>query len=49
MRAESSSYLPQSGPASEAMHAEIEALLDRFNVSTAIDMRLVTIVVRVEL
>jgi SAM-dependent methyltransferase len=48
-RAESSSYLPQTGPAAAAMHAEIDALLDRFAVTNAIEMHLVTIVVRVDL
>jgi SAM-dependent methyltransferase len=48
-RAESSSYLPQSGPAAAAMHAEIDALLDRFAVSASCELRLITIVVAVEL
>jgi SAM-dependent methyltransferase len=48
-RAKSSSYLPQSGPSAAAMHADIDALLDRFSVTDAIAMHLVTIVVRVDL
>ena len=48
-RAESSSYLPQRGPAAAAMHAEIDALLDRFAVSASRELRLITIVVAVEL
>jgi hypothetical protein len=48
-RADSSSYLPQSGPAAAAMHADIDALLDRFGVTDAVDMHLVTTVVRVDL
>jgi len=48
-RAESSSYLPQSGPAAAALHADIEALLDCFAVADAVEMHLITIVVRVEL
>jgi SAM-dependent methyltransferase len=41
-RAASASYLPQSGPAATAMHADIDALLDRFAVSDAAEMHLVT-------
>jgi SAM-dependent methyltransferase len=48
-RAESSSYLPQSGPAATAMHAEIDALFDRFAVTGAVRMGLVTTVVCIEL
>jgi SAM-dependent methyltransferase len=48
-RAESSSYLPQSGPAAAVLHADIDALLDRFAVTKTIEMHLVTIVVRVDL
>jgi SAM-dependent methyltransferase len=48
-RAESSSYLPQSGPAAASMHADIDVVLDRFAVSNAVAMHLVTIVVRVDL
>jgi SAM-dependent methyltransferase len=47
-RAESSSYLPQTGPAAAAMHVEIDALVDRFAVTDAIEMHLVTSVVRVD-
>ncbi len=46
-RATSSSYLPQSGPACDAMHAAIDELLDRF-AAASYAMRLVTLVVRVE-
>lgn len=48
-RAESSSYLPQSGPPAIAMHADIDAMLDRFTVAAAVEMHLVTIVVRIDL
>jgi ubiquinone/menaquinone biosynthesis C-methylase UbiE len=48
-RAESSSYLPQSGPAAAALHADIEALLDRFAITDTIGMHLVTSVVCVDL
>ena len=48
-RAESSSYLPQSGPSAAALHADIDALLDRFAVTDTIGMHLVTIVVCVDL
>jgi SAM-dependent methyltransferase len=47
-RADSSSYLPQSGPAAISMHGEIDALLDRFGVTATIGMKLVTSVVRVD-
>jgi SAM-dependent methyltransferase len=46
-RATSSSYLPQSGPACDAMHAAIDELLDRF-AAASYAMRLVTLVVRVD-
>jgi SAM-dependent methyltransferase len=48
-RAESTSYLPQTGPDAAALHAEIDALLDRFGVTTGIDMHLVTTVVLVDI
>jgi SAM-dependent methyltransferase len=48
-RAESSSYLPQRGAEAAAMHADIDALLDRFAVVDTIEMHLITIVVRVEI
>jgi SAM-dependent methyltransferase len=47
LRAASSSFLPQTGPAADAMHAEIDAVLDRF-AADAYVMRLVTLVVRVD-
>jgi len=46
-RATSSSYLPQSGAACDAMHAAIDELLDRF-AAASYAMRLVTLVVRVD-
>jgi len=46
-RATSSSYLPQSGPACDAMHAAIDELLDRF-AAASYAMRLVTLVVHVD-
>ena len=46
-RARSSSYLPQTGAAATALHAALDALLDR-HVAPAYDMRLVTLVVRVD-
>jgi SAM-dependent methyltransferase len=48
-RAESSSYLPQSGAAAAAMHADIDRLLDRFGVTAGLEMKLVTIVIRIAL
>jgi SAM-dependent methyltransferase len=48
-RADSSSYLPQSGPNAAALHADIDALLDRFAVANTIAMHLVTVVVCVDL
>jgi SAM-dependent methyltransferase len=45
-RAKSSSYLPQSGAACDAMHAAIDELLDAY-ASESYAMRLVTLVVRV--
>jgi SAM-dependent methyltransferase len=48
-RAESTSYLPQRGPAAAAMHADIDALLDRFAVREGIVLHLVTIVARIDL
>jgi SAM-dependent methyltransferase len=47
-RAESSSYLPHEGPAGDAMHAEIDMLFNRFECNKAIEMHLLTIVVRVD-
>jgi SAM-dependent methyltransferase len=47
-RADSSSYLPQTGPARDNMHAEIDALVDAHERDGAIDMVLVTLVVRVD-
>jgi SAM-dependent methyltransferase len=48
-RTESSSYAPHSGPLHDAMHAEIDALVDSVPGSNPrCDMRLATIVVRVE-
>lgn len=48
-RADSSSYLPQSGPEATAMHEDIDKLLDHFGVTGTIETRLLTVVVRVEL
>jgi SAM-dependent methyltransferase len=48
-RADSTSYLPQSGAAAHAMHAEIDRLLDRFAVTDAVVMHLRSIVVCVPL
>ena len=49
-RAQSSSYLPQTGEAADAMHLEIDELCTEFERSDgAIPMHLVTIVVRVDL
>jgi SAM-dependent methyltransferase len=48
-RADSSSYLPQSGPESDAMHRDIDALFDRFAAGGSIGMHLMTIVVLVDL
>jgi SAM-dependent methyltransferase len=47
-RADSSSYLPQTGPARDEMHAAIDALVDAHERDGAIDMVLVTLVVRVD-
>jgi SAM-dependent methyltransferase len=48
-RVESSSYLPQTGEAAEAMHLEIDDLCTRFERSDGgVAMQLVTIVVRVD-
>jgi len=48
-RAESSSYLPHSGPAADAMHVELDALCDTFlQPDGMVEMHLVTIVVRVD-
>jgi SAM-dependent methyltransferase len=46
-RANSSSYLPQTGAAATALHAELDALMDRFGTEPY-GMALVTIVVRVD-
>jgi SAM-dependent methyltransferase len=48
-RADSSSYLPQAGAPAASMHAEIDALLDRFAAADTIEMHLVTIVAFVDL
>jgi SAM-dependent methyltransferase len=49
-RTESSSYAPHSGPEHDAMHAELDALIDTVPGSDPhCDMRLVTIVLRVDL
>ena len=49
-RANSSSYLPERGSAAAAaMHAEIDALVDRFERNGTVEMHLVTFVVRIEL
>jgi SAM-dependent methyltransferase len=48
-RAESTSYLPQAGRDAEALHAAIDALLDRFRIAAAVDMHLVTTVVLLDL
>jgi len=48
-RADSSSYLPQRGPSAAVLHADIDALLDRFAVADTIGMHLVTSVVCVDL
>jgi hypothetical protein len=48
-RADGSSYLPQTGAAAAAMHADIDALLDRFAVTNGVELHLVTIVARVVL
>jgi SAM-dependent methyltransferase len=47
-RAESSSYLPQSGAAADAMHAELDALCTQFDRDGGFPMHLVTILVRVD-
>jgi hypothetical protein len=47
-RAESSSYLPHSGAAADAMHAELDALCTTFEIGGTFAMHLVTIVVRVD-
>lgn len=48
-RADSSSYLPQHGSPAAEMHADIDALLDRFGITDAVQMHLMTILVRVGL
>jgi SAM-dependent methyltransferase len=48
-RAESTSYLPQSGPRALALHADIDALVGRFVVADLVEMHLVTTVVRIDL
>jgi len=47
-RARSTSYLPQSGPAADAMHAEIDESFGAHERDGAVDMHLVTLVVRVD-
>jgi SAM-dependent methyltransferase len=47
-RADSSSYLPQKNEAARAMHAELDALFDRYQKDGAVLMHLVTLVVRVD-
>jgi SAM-dependent methyltransferase len=49
-RAESSSYLPQSGEAAQAMHLEIDELMNDYEQPNgSVPMHLLTIVVRVDL
>jgi SAM-dependent methyltransferase len=48
-RAESTSYLPQTGPDAGVLHSAIDALLDRFGVTNGVDMHLVTTVVLIDL
>jgi len=48
-RAKSSSYLPQDGPAADAMHAEIDALFERFTAGGSAEMHLTSIVACVEM
>jgi SAM-dependent methyltransferase len=43
-RALSTSYLPNAGPAAEALHAEIDALFDRYASAGSVTMHLKTIV-----
>jgi SAM-dependent methyltransferase len=47
-RIDSTSYVPQQGPASDAMRAEFDALFERFAVDGAVSIHLVTLVVRVD-
>jgi SAM-dependent methyltransferase len=47
-RAESSSYLPQTGEAAKAMHAELDDLFTGFERDGVANMHLVTLVVRVD-
>jgi SAM-dependent methyltransferase len=47
-RAESSSYLPQTGEAAEAMHAEIDDLFTEYERDGSVNMHLATLVVRVD-
>jgi SAM-dependent methyltransferase len=47
-RAESSSYLPQKNEPARAMHAELDALYDAYEKDGAVNMHLVTLVVRVD-
>ena len=47
-RAESSSYLPQTGEVAEAMHAEIDDLFTEWERDGQVNMHLVTMVVRVD-
>jgi SAM-dependent methyltransferase len=48
-RAASSSYLPQSGVAAGEMHREIDTLFDDFATGASIELRLITLVARVDL
>jgi SAM-dependent methyltransferase len=47
-RAESSSYLPQKNDVARAMHAELDNLFDVSQKDGVVNMRLVTLVVRVD-
>jgi len=47
-RADSSSYLPKANEAARAMHAELDALFDKYEHDGSVDMHLVTLVVRVD-
>ncbi len=47
-RADSSSYLPKANDAARAMHAELDAVIDKFERNGVTDMHLVTLVVRVD-
>jgi len=47
-RAESSSYLPQTGEAAQAMHAELDELYTAFERDGTVNMHLLTLVARVD-